>query len=172
MNAMSNLDHSEVVLRRTIHISDVPVDATEVELMQILGHLGSIERIHFDKADGEINKQAFVQFSSEHDAVEAVRLGRMSIHATIMRISHSRITIDVIPPTDAVFGKPVTVGRHVMAVNPSENRHKTLAKRDEALGEASKAAARVLESISARTGWEVSTDELRRLRDVSESDSR
>ena len=164
MEAISNLDHSELVLRRTVHISNVPENADEDMIRECCGQFGSVERVHFDKADAEDLRMAFVQYTIEDGASSATRSGRLTLMGRSMRISPSRITIDVIPPTDAVFGKPLTVGRHVMAINPSQNRHRAIAKRDAAAESASHAAAGVLEAIATRTGWQVSSDEIKRLR--------
>ena len=167
MDGVGNVDHAELVLRRTIHIANVPEEVTEDNMRHLFDRFGVIDRFFFDKADGDELRMAFVQFSSEEAASEAVRLSRVSLMGVSMRITHSRVTIDVIPPTDAVFGKPLTVGRHVMAVNPSQTRHRSLARRDEAIAAASRAAADVLQAIAARTGFEVSSNEIKYLREVS-----
>lgn len=167
MATFGSLDHGELVLRRTIHISNIPADTTEDQLRQEFNRFGPVERLSFDKAEADELRMAFVQFGSEEAASEAVRFSRVHFMGQSMRITHSRITIDVIPPTDAVFGKPLTVGRHVMAVNPSLNRHRSLSRRVDAIAAASRAAATVLQAIATRTGVEISRDEIKQLREMT-----
>lgn len=163
MDTVTNLDLEETILKRTIHVSNVALDSSESEIMSQLHSCGEIERILFDRSEGQPTKMAFVQFKSESGAIEAMRLSRLYHRGENMRITQSRITIDVIPPTDAVFGKPLTVGRHVMSVNPSVNTGLSVEKRERSFRSSCQAAIKVLEAISSRTGWEVPEGEQQKL---------
>lgn len=164
MEAGTRFDHSELVLRRTVHISNIDQTFDEEDLLHVLSSCGPIERVHFDLTEPDQQRMAFVQFQTEQAASQAVRMSRIVVNGLTMRISPSRVTIDVIPPTDAVFGKPLTVGRHVMAVNPSHGRGRSTARREAAYDAACLAAADVLLSISDRTGWRIPEGEIERLR--------
>jgi RNA recognition motif-containing protein len=169
MEGGARFDHSELVLRRTVHISDIDGSMNEKDLLHLLSPFGPVERVHFEVEEAEQTRMALVQFQSEEVASQAIRASRLTFKGSSMRISPSRVTIDVIPPTDAVFGKPLTVGRHVMAVNPSHSRGRTSALREAAYEKACHAAADVLVSISERTGWPVPAGEIQRLRNRSTS---
>lgn len=102
---------------------------------------------------------AFIQFASEDASLEAIRLQNVPIRERTLRITPSKITIEVIPPTDAVFGKPMTVGRHVMAVNPSILSADRSKRREEAMKAVDLAAADVVRQISERLGVDISTSD-------------
>lgn len=172
MDGLGHFDHSELVLRRTVHISNIDNQATESDLMEVFASCGTVERVHFDKAESDPLRMAFIQFSSDHSAQQAVRMSRTTVRGSTIRVSPSRVTIDVIPPTDAVFGKPLTVGRHVMAVNPSSDRGRGVARREAAYDAASQAASEVLLSISNRTDWKIAPTEIERLRNLGSSPER
>jgi hypothetical protein len=168
---IGKIDHEEVILRRTIHVLDVPETLSDSDLSNAFISCGKIEQLRFEKsADGL--RMAFVQFHSEEAANAAVRVSKWNVHGHSLRVSFSRITVDVIPPTDAVFGKPITLGRHVMAVNPSLNRHRMAQKREACFHASCKEAANVLEAIAKRTGWHVSPAELERLRGATSNNER
>ena len=163
MDTATYLDLEDTILRRTIHISNVPHESSDSEIVDQLHSCGEIEKILFDRNEGQSTKMAFVQFKTESGAAEAMRLSLLFIRGERSRITQSRMTIDVIPPTDAVFGKPLTVGRHVMSVNPSVNTGLSVERRERSFRSSCQAAAKVLEAISSRSGWEVPAGELDKL---------
>jgi RNA recognition motif-containing protein len=157
----------DTVLRRTVHIANVPPSIEAADLLDALTNCGVIEKVHFDQAHDQPSQLALIQFADENGAFEAMKLSTVYLIGHPCRVSQSRITIDVIPPTDAVFGKPLTVGRHVMSVNPSVHSGSTVARRERAFEKACQRAAHILDEIAGRTNAHVPDSEIRRLRDSS-----
>ena len=155
----------DTVLRRTVHIANVPLSIESADVLDALANCGVIEKVHFDQARDQPSKLALVQFTDENGAFEAMKLSTVYLMGQPCRVSQSRITIDVIPPTDAVFGKPLTVGRHVMSVNPSAHSGSAVARRERAFEAACHCAADILEEIAGRTNTHIPDNEIRRLRD-------
>ena len=163
MGEVHTLNHEDMVLRRTIHVTNVPRDADDVYFSQIFSHFGEVQKVKLDESSRDRANMVFVQFSSEEAAREALRHSPLSIGDLKMRVSPSKTTIDVIPPTDAVFGKPITVGKHVMAVNPSRVTSRAIEKQESAMRSVNQAAARVLQSVSERVGMPIDVEERERL---------
>ena len=149
----SNLEES--VIRRTVCVIGLGSDAVEQDVIDSLRGFGEIQYVRMDAVNGGGDKVALVQYADEKSAEELVRQVQIRILDRVVRLRQSSITIEVIPPTDAVFGKPMTVGRHVMAVNLAKEQrgrdrellHKVQHSRKELIS--------VLERISRSTGWRI-----------------
>jgi RNA recognition motif-containing protein len=162
-------DLEESVIRRTIYVSNLPEAIAESDIISEFQIFGEIQYIRVDKVHHKTENMALIQFSAEESARHAILRTQMRIQGQSARIMPSSITIEVIPPTDAVFGKPMTVGRHVMSVNPSSRDHRvTSEKRRRTMDKVRKAAVEVLENICARTGWRVPADSLDALKKGSD----
>lgn len=156
MDSSERVDPADSILRRTVHVSSVPVGSSENEIRALFENFGNILQVKLDKAPKADDLIAFVQFTNDEGSIEALRTQSVHFRDRVLRISPSRVTIDVIPPIDAVFGKPMTVGRHVMAVNPSVLTAEKAQRRDNALKAVDIAAATIIKSISDRIGRDVS----------------
>jgi|LauGreDrversion4_2_1035121.scaffolds.fasta_scaffold48906_4 hypothetical protein len=149
----SNLEES--VIRRTICVTEVPETSTEQSIVDALDKYGEIQYLRVDAVPGSSRKVALVQYAEEGAAETAIGSVHLNLNGVIVRPRRSSITIEVIPPTDAVFGKPMTVGRHVMAVNHSREQRGRNSEQKRKSQRAREAAAAVLEQVSRRTGWEI-----------------
>jgi RNA recognition motif-containing protein len=150
MDSPNHNNPMDSILRRTIHVSNVPSLTSESEIRQLFQNFGDICQVKLDETEVPENKMALVQFASDEAAFDSMRVRNISFSNTSLRISPSKITIDVIPPTDAVFGKPMTVGHHVMAVNPSNISHDKFRKREEAMKAVDLAASKIEKSLAER----------------------
>jgi hypothetical protein len=147
----SNLEES--VLRRTICITEVPEWTTEESLVGALDKYGEIQYLRLDSIPGSTQKVALVQYADEGAAEAAIVRIHLQLDGGNVRVGRSSITIEVIPPTDAVFGKPMTVGRHVMAVNHSRDQRGRKTDHTRKVQKAREAAVAVLQKLSRKTGW-------------------
>lgn len=164
MDAFHPTNHADLILKRTIHISNVPTDVTPEELESIFSTHGEVIKVKLESSPKDGQHMAFVQFESEEAARDSLTRPSLTLGDKLIRITPSRVTIDVIPPTDAVFGKPITVGKHVMAVNPSKMSNSAISRQESTLRAVHQAAVSVLQAISERTGTRIDADELERLR--------
>jgi len=159
---VSNLEES--VIRRTICVYSVPPGFSESDLVAPFQAFGEIQYIRLDPVPRKHESVALIQYSSEEPAHDAVSRIQLRVGDSVLRIMPSSITIEVIPPTDAIFGKPLTIGRHVMAVNPSLRDHRvTSERRHRSMAKVSEAAIRVLKNVSDRTGWTIPESSIKEL---------
>lgn len=161
MSASGGNSIEDSILRRTVCIEPVPVDICDEDLLQASACHGDVVNVKIVPLEKKSTMMALVQFSTEDGAQTACRDPKLNIRGVVGRITPSRVTIDVIPPVDAVFGKPMTVGKHVMAINPS--KHDTTSQREYIMKQVSSIAAKVLVDISKRTNWEIPDGEIERL---------
>ena len=155
MDSSERIDPAESILRRTVHVSSVPAGSSEPEIRALFENFGNIQQVKLDKAPKSDDLIAFVQFTNDEGSIDALRTQSVHFRDRLLRVSPSRVTIDVIPPIDAVFGKPMTVGRHVMAVNPSVLTAERAQRREDALKAVDAAAATIKKNISNRIGGDV-----------------
>ena len=157
----SNLEES--VIRRTICVTEVPEASTDQSIVDALDKYGEIQYLRVDAVPGSSRKVALVQYADESATDAAIGAINLSLDGFKVRCRRSSITIEVIPPTDAVFGKPMTVGRHVMAVNHSREQRSRNSDQQRKGQRAREAAASVLEKVSRRIGWKIPDDAINAL---------
>ena len=156
---LSNLE--ELVLKRTIHVANLPEGFRENDINTLFETFGTVSSSKVDKKPGDSTYMALVQFYDESSAQDALRCSRVHFKGSLLPVTPARTTIEVIPPTDAVFGKPMTVGRHVMAVNPSKYSHSQQNRREATMKKVRAAEARILLNIAERTGLQASDCEMK-----------
>jgi hypothetical protein len=161
MSASGGISIEDSILRRTVCIEPVPVEICDDDLLQAFACHGDVVNVKIVPLEKKSTLMALVQFSMEDGAQSACRDPKLNIRGVVGRITPSRVTIDVIPPVDAVFGKPMTVGKHVMAINPS--KHDTTTQREYIMKQVSSIAAKILVDISKRTDWVIPDGEIERL---------
>lgn len=122
---------------------------------------GDVVNVRIDTVPRTESTMALVQFSKDEAAENAIRNSKVALRGVIGRVTASRCTIDVIPPVDAVFGKPMTVGRHVMAT--SHGREDYRESKESAIQKSRRVIAKVLLEISHRTTWTIPVGELEKL---------
>jgi hypothetical protein len=166
------LDLEYQVLRRTVHVAGIHVSASEDEIRTVFSDCGEIDKLRLDQASNEPTKMCFIQFADDIGASNALHYGELSYRGRRMRITQSKVTIDVIPPTDAVFGKPMTVGRHVMSVNTQVLRGSAKAKREHSLRDFCEATAKILLRISQQTGHSIPDGSIEELLSTREDSRR
>jgi hypothetical protein len=159
---LPQLNLEEAILRRTVHLTNIPEALSEEALREFLSSFGEITAMRVDTPSGGQGLMALIQFSDESAALALLNSHLLKLSGAFLRVSPSRITIDVIPPIDAVFGKPMTVGNHVMAINPSRASGRLAGKTRDVMHKVDRAAYEVLQGISKRTGWQIPQEELER----------
>lgn len=152
---LNQSDLEQSVINRTVALLELGGDTTEQDILEVLGTFGEIQYIRLDSVAGSSTKVALVQFVDESVAQNLVRKTQIRIRSEPARVRQSAITIEVIPPTDAVFGKPMTVGRHVMAVNLSRDQRTNDSELRAKTRRVRESIRTVLHKISSTTGWTI-----------------
>jgi hypothetical protein len=158
-----NINLEEGVLRRTVHIGPLTPTFNESRIRETFSRYGEIAAVRMDSSIVDGSVFALIQFVDDNAVIELLRLSQVKVEGHSIRITVSRITIDPIPPTDAVFGKPMTIGNHVMAINPSRVTGYNSHRRERAMKAVKQAASRLLVGISRRSGWVIPDGEIERL---------
>lgn len=149
---VSSLEES--ILKRTIYIATLPEHVSEDDLMKTFLAFGSVQTFKVDRRSGDYPRMALIQFVDEQSAYDALRCSRIYCGDSVLVAALSRVTIEVIPPMDAVLGKPMTVGRHVMAVNPSKINSSQQRKREDCMKRVKLAANKISDRIYRELGRE------------------
>ena len=158
----SNLEES--VIRRTVCVTGLGAAVSDEDVMKSFETFGEIQYVRVDLKSSGDEKVALIQYKDEHVVDELIRKVQIRALDGVCRVRPSSITIEVIPPTDAVFGKPMTVGRHVMAVNISKESRGRDAQLPQKVRRSHDAILSVLERISASSGWHISQSTIDSLR--------
>jgi len=101
------------------------------ELRTIMETFGTIARLSLDMTIS--GKFALVEFLQIESAEEAIICGQFIHEGCTFRIVRALRTAVVYTPHDVVFGKPMAIGRHVMAVNPTLVTNSILGQREQCL---------------------------------------
>ena len=149
----SNLEES--VIKRTVCILGLGLNTGEQDVITSVEALGQIQYVRVDPNSSGTEKVALVQYEDEQSAEDLVRQVNVRVVDRICKVRPSSITIEVIPPTDAVFGKPMTVGRHVMAVNISKDNRGRDRHLSEKIRKSHESILAVLERVSVTSGWRI-----------------
>lgn len=161
-HVLSSLEES--ILKRTVHVSNLPVQLAEEDVSELFAAFGSVNSVRIDKCPNQDLNMALIEFVDSTSANDALSRARINCAAHVLVVKPSQITIDVIPPTDVVFGKPMTVGRHVMAVNHSMSTTAQRLKRETAMRSVKKAAVQILQNISKRIDHPIPDEEIEALK--------
>ncbi len=110
---------AEAGLRRTVYLEGLSVSTTADDFGSLLNKLpGVTEHEMGESADGK-GKFALLEFERVQDAESLLLRVDLSVRGRLLRVAPSKRTVVAYTPSDVVFGKPMTIGRHVMAVNPT-----------------------------------------------------
>ncbi|KAF4658084.1 hypothetical protein FOL47_008191 [Perkinsus chesapeaki] len=158
----------ELILNRTVYVSGLANQVTLEEVRGMFGHFGEIKESSIDVSPYDQAQFALVEFRNEAAAQEAIRVGEIPYRGRVVRVEKAKETVKLYPPTDVVFGKPMTIGRHVTPLLPgnpgSQISGAMRTRRDEIIEEVGEAALQIEDWLESRGYWHPS-EEARRVRD-------
>ncbi|KAF4727226.1 hypothetical protein FOZ62_005159, partial [Perkinsus olseni] len=144
----------EMILNRTVYVSGLANQVTLEEVRGMFGHFGEIKESSIDVSPYDQCQFALVEFQNEAAAQEAIRVGEIPYRGRVVRVEKSKETVKLYPPTDVVFGKPMTIGRHVTPLLPgnpgSQISGAMRTRRDEIIDEVGEAAMQIEDWLESR----------------------
>jgi RNA recognition motif. (a.k.a. RRM, RBD, or RNP domain) len=136
----------DTILRRTVFVGDLPMNVFKEDIELPLEQFGPIAKLALDMTAA--GKFVLVEFRDEAGAEEAIMSGQFCINGTRHHITKALRTAVGYTPHDVVFGKPMAIGRHVMAVNPTLVTSALISKREQSLKSVNYEVQRTLARIS------------------------
>ncbi|EER06445.1 RNA-binding protein, putative [Perkinsus marinus ATCC 50983] len=144
----------EMILKRTVYVSGLANQVTLEEVRGMFGHFGEIKESSIDVSPYDQCQFALVEFQNEAAAQEAIRVGEIPYRGRVVRVEKSKETVKLYPPTDVVFGKPMTIGRHVTPLLPgnpgSQISGAMRTRRDELIDLVGEAAMQIEDWLESR----------------------
>lgn len=136
----------DIFLRRTVCIKDLPILISEEKLLISMSDYGVIERICTDFSTA--GKFALVEFAEECSAKDFLNSHSVNIDGRLFPVSAALRTSVVYNPHNVVFGKPIAIGRHVMATNPTLLTNSIITRRQRILRDVENEISKILNRIS------------------------
>ena len=127
-------------------VRSIPMACSQEDLRDCMESFGTITRVTIDVSLS--GKFALVEFADVASALDGVSTGRLVISGETCDISGSSRTAILYTPSNVVYGKPIAINRHIMAVNPSQRTSAVGTKRQIIMRDVQGVVQRALARIS------------------------
>ena len=136
-------------LSKTVCLHGYSISTRKEVILEGISQYGTILDLIVEPLNGKLF--CLVEFVSLENAERLISLARINVHGFDVQVSRSLRTCSPCIPPDVVFGKPLSIGLHVMATNPTNITGALRMNRENSLKRVSTEVNYILSRLSRTT---------------------